>query len=63
VNYVVRIQAAEALGLLGDSQAEEALRYALKDVNRDVRSTARRALEIVEKGHRPPEHQNDRRDT
>ncbi len=51
-NYVVRINAAEALGLLGDPGAEEGLRSALKDVNRDVRSAARGALERMERNRR-----------
>lgn len=47
INYVVRINVAEALGLLCDPRAIDPLRYALKDVNRDVRSAVRHALEQI----------------
>jgi len=47
-DYYVRRDAADALGLIGDSRAEEPLRKALGSKDKNVRNGAKEALDKIE---------------
>lgn len=54
LNYAVRLHAAAYLGKWGDERAIAPLNRSLKDVNRDVRSSVRVALDAITNRTRPP---------
>lgn len=50
-DWLVRLNAAEALGFIGDKRAEAALKKALKDKRSAVQSVAKAALEDLKRSH------------